>query len=80
VSLPTPHAPRLEYLCYDYDCCENRCPRVTCRSCDEKWPCTDWRSRHTATQVEAQLRYVARKHYPGDPDMVEYAVRQGVTP
>ncbi len=71
-----PHAPRLDYLCEEPDCCDNGCPVVTCRSCGQDWPCADWRSRHTLPQVLAQVRYVARKEYPGDPYMVEWAERQ----
>ncbi len=72
---PAPHAPTLDYLCDDPDCCPNGCPRVTCRACGQEWPCADWRSRHTATQALAQHRYVARKWYGDDLDMVQYAAR-----
>lgn len=71
-----PHAPHLRYLCDDYECCGNGCPIVTCRSCGQDWPCLDWQGRHTDSQVRAQVRYVARKDYPGDADMVEYTARQ----
>lgn len=71
-----PHAPRVDYLCDDIDCCWNGCPVVLCRRCHQDWPCDDWRGRHTSSQIRAQVRYSARKHYPGDPDMVEYLARQ----
>jgi len=70
-----PHSPDLRYLCPDPECCDNGCPHVSCRACHEDWPCTDWRSRHTDSQIRAQILYVARKHFPGDEDMVEYVVR-----
>ena len=76
-----PHAPRLEYRCEDPECCDNGCPDVSCRSCGQEWPCQDWRSRHTPSQINAQIRYTARKHFPGDEHMVEYIVRrEGVKP
>jgi hypothetical protein len=71
-----PHAPRLRYLCDDNECCDNGSPDVRCRACGHHWPCPDWRSRHTPGQVLAQVRWVARKRYPGDEEMVDYAVRQ----
>jgi len=71
-----PHAPRLRYLCHDYDCCDNGCPDVRCRNCGEKWPCPNWRARHTPSQVTAEVRWVARKHYLGDEAMVAYEVRR----
>lgn len=70
-----PHAPHLQYLCDDYDCCDDGCPVVTCRSCGQNWPCLDWRSRHTESQIQAQDRYVARKRYGADTYMIEYAVK-----
>jgi hypothetical protein len=70
-----PHAPRLEYQCDDYECCPNGCPTVTCRACAEEWPCTDWQSRHTESQIRAQDRYVARKVWGRDTHMIEYVVR-----
>ena len=74
-SLCQHHSPALRYLCDDVDCCDNGCPSVRCRACGQDWPCPDWRERHTAAQINAQVRYVARKWYPSDPDMVEYIVR-----
>lgn len=68
-----PHAPKLDYLCDDPDCCYNGCPHVWCRSCGEDWPCSEWCGRHTEAQVLAQFRYAARKRFPGDIGMVEYA-------
>ena len=75
-TIASPHAPHLQYNCDDYDCCDNGCPVVTCRACGRKWPCPDWRSRHTEAQVLAQCRYVARKWWRNDPDMVEYSARR----
>lgn len=71
-----PHAPHLRYLCEDPECCDNGCPTVTCRSCGEDWPCPDWRSRHTDGQIRGQIRYVARKRFPGDEHMIDYIVRR----
>lgn len=70
------HAPQLRYLCEDPECCDNGCPDVSCRACTLEWPCPDWRARHTRRQIEAQVRYSARKHFPGDPHMWEYMVRR----
>lgn len=71
-----PHAPTVKYLCDDYECCENGCPDVRCKACGQEWPCPDWRGRHARPQIEAQVRYVARKHFPDDPDMWAYCVRK----
>ena len=65
-----PHVPHLRCLCDDYLCCDNGGPAVTCRSCSKDWPCPDWRSRHTSSQIYAQIRYVARKHFPGDAEIM----------
>ena len=70
-----PHAPKLEYLCDDYRCCENGAPSVTCRSCGRSWPCLSWQGRHTVAQIDAKRRWVARKYSPGDEDGVEWMVR-----
>lgn len=72
----TEYAPRLVYLCDDLDCCDNGCPHVTCRVCGKDWPCPDYIANHTPEQVEAQHRYVDRKDYPGEPEMVEYRARR----
>lgn len=66
------YAPRLYYACDDEECCDNGCPQVTCRVCGRVWPCPDYVAAHTPAQVEAQRRYVDRKWYPLDPDMVEW--------
>jgi hypothetical protein len=73
-----PHAPKLDYLCEDPDCCDNGCPHVSCRSCGKDWPCPDWRGRHTADQIRAQRRYVLRKSWPNDPEQVEWSLRNQV--
>lgn len=78
--MSAPYAPKLDYLCDDPDCCWNGCPDVTCKTCGEEWPCPDYRAAHTPSQIAAQVRYVARKDYPGDPDMVEYTVRMDSNP
>lgn len=67
------YAPHLVYLCDDYDCCENGCPSVTCRYCGKEWPCADYIANHTPEQVESQHRYVDRKWYPREPEMVKYS-------
>ena len=72
----SPHAPTVAYLCPDYECCENGCPDVRCKACRQEWPCPGWRERHTRRQIEAQVRYVARKHVPDDPEMWDYYVRK----
>lgn len=72
------HAPLLMYLCTDPECCDNGCPHVSCRACKQDWPCADWRSRHNESQVRAQYRYVARKHFPGDERLVAYSVRRAM--
>jgi hypothetical protein len=72
---PAPHAPKLDYLCEDPDCCDNGCPHVSCRSCGKDWPCPNWRGRHTACQVVAQRRYVLRKTWGNDLHMIEYSLR-----
>jgi hypothetical protein len=71
-----PHAPLLVHLCEDWDCCDNGCPDVTCRSCGQDWPCLDWQGRHTLSQITAQRRYVLRKSWPDDPYMVQYCLRK----
>ena len=73
--MTTPHAPHLRYLCDDYECCDNGCPDVRCRACNQPWPCPAWRSRHTERQVIAQYRYRFRKHYPGDERAVDSCIR-----
>ena len=70
------YAPRLDYLCDDPECCDNGCPRVSCRFCGKEWPCPDYIASHTPAQVEAQRRYVDRKWYMGDTDMVEWKATQ----
>jgi hypothetical protein len=73
--MTVPYEPRLKYLYEDPECCDNGCPVVTCRVCGQDWPCPDFIAAHTDTQVLAQVRYVARKKFPGDPDQVEYETR-----
>jgi hypothetical protein len=71
-----PHSPKLQYLCEDPECCDNGCPVVECRSCGKDRPCPDWQSRHTETQIQAQDRYVARKHWGNDQYMIDYTVKR----
>ncbi len=71
-----PYAPLLEYLCEDPDCCDNGSPRVTCRVCGEDWPCSDYVDNHTAGQVTAQRRYVLRKVWGFDEQMIDYSLRR----
>lgn len=75
-----PYEPRLRYLCEDPECCDNGSPDVSCRVCGKEWPCPDFIAAHTDAQVLAQVRYVARKIYPGDPYMVGYMARQWKRP
>jgi hypothetical protein len=70
-----PHAPKLDYRCEDYYCCDNGAPIVTCRSCGRLWPCLAWQETHTEAQLKAQRRWVARKHFPNNERMVEYLLR-----
>ena len=72
-----PYAPDLQYMCFD-GCCENNCPIVTCKYCGQYWPCPDYIANHTPDQVEAQHRYVDRKWYGDDKEMVEYSARERV--
>ena len=66
------HAPELNYLCSDPDCCDNGCPRVRCTQCGRMWPCLTWQESHSAKQLAAKRRWVLRKHFPGDEDMIPY--------
>lgn len=73
-----PYAPKLEYKCDDYECCDNGCPVVTCSTCGKDWPCPDYIEAHTDTQVRRQIRWVARTFDPGDEDYAQWKAQQWV--
>ena len=73
------HAPELNYLCSDPDCCDNGCPRVRCTQCGRMWPCLTWQESHSAKQLAAKRRWVLRKHFPGDEDMTPYPLANPAT-